>query len=100
MIEADGDGTKEIKRRLAMACNKWTDIEKHMESNNKKKLRITRTCIFPTDVKRGPLTKTLKNASMHLKTNAIENITRISWTVHRANQSIAVMNLESHLGHS
>ena len=49
LIEADGDGTKEIKRRLAMASKKLTEMKKLWKATNKDmKLRIIRVCIFPT----------------------------------------------------
>ena len=36
LLEADGDGTKEMKRRLAMACKKLIDMEKLWKATNNK----------------------------------------------------------------
>ncbi len=72
LIEADGDGTKEIKRRLAMASKKLTEMKKLWKATNKDmKLRIIRVCIFPTATY-GCETWTL-NKNITKRINAFEN---------------------------
>ena len=47
-VSGDGDGTEEIRRRLAMATNKLSELKFLWNGQDPQtKLRIVRACIFP-----------------------------------------------------
>ena len=91
-ITDNSDGTKEVKKQLAMASNKLSQMKNLWKGEDKQtKIRILRACIFPTATY-GCETWTIKKAvTKALNTFEIKcyrRMLRISWMEHRTNQSI------------
>ena len=92
MITANGDNSKEVKRRLAMALKKLQQMRSLWNGTNRNtKVRLLRTCIFPIATY-GSETWTMNN-SIEKYINAFElkcyrRILKISWTEKRTNKSV------------
>ena len=92
MITANGDNSKEVKRRLAMALQKVQQMRSLWNGTNRNtKVRLLRTCIFPIATY-GSETWTINN-STEKYINAFElkcyrKILKISWTEKRTNKSV------------
>ena len=100
LLNAHGDGTKDIKRRLPMACIQITDMEKlWIATHNKMMLR---TCIFPTGTY-GCETWTL-NKNIKKRLNSFENNVIGNYYEYDGLNSEQInpqpINSESHLEHS
>ena len=86
-MKADGDGTKEIKRRLDISCKQLINMEKLWKATNNKM-----KCIFPTATHGFEMSTLNKNITKRI--NSIENkcymtILRVSWTEQKTKQCIA-----------
>ena len=93
LIDNDGDGSKEVKRRLAMAVKKLNDME-HLWSSTSKdmKLRVLNTCIFPTAYYGSEAWVFTQNICQRIdafEMKCYRKILNVSWREHRTNISVA-----------
>ena len=92
LIAQNGDGIKEIRRRLGMATSKLKSLEKVWKGNDDEtKLKFLRALIFPIATYGSETWSISKEAEK--KINAFEfksyrRILRIPWTAKRTNASI------------
>ena len=92
LIAQNGDGIKEIRRRLGMATKKLKDMKKVWKGNNEStKLKFLRSLIFPIATYGSETWSISKEAEK--KINAFElrcyrRILRIPWTDKRTNVSV------------
>ena len=92
LITQNGDGIKEIRRRLGMSTKKLKSMEKLWKgSNNETKLKFLRALIFPIATYGSETWSLSKEAEK--KINAFElkcyrKILRIPWTAKRTNTSV------------
>ena len=92
LIAQNGDGIKEIRRRLGMASKKLKSLKKVWKGNDDKtKLKFLRSLIFPIATYGSETWSISKEAAK--KINAFEfkcyrRILRIPWTAKRTNESI------------
>ena len=92
LIAQNGDGIKEIRRRLGMATSKLKSLQKVWKGNNEEtKLKFLRALIFPIATYGSETWSISKEAEK--KINAFElrcyrRILRIPWTAKRTNSSI------------
>ena len=100
LIAKNGDGIKEIRRRLGMATKKLKDMKKVWKGNNEEtKLKFLKSLIFPIATYGSETWAVNKEAEK--KINAFElrcyrRILRIPWTDKRTNISVfyQIGNLE------
>ena len=92
LIEADGDGSREIKRRLAMASRKLEDMKDLINKSSKAvKLRVSRTCFFPTATygcETWTLSKNIEKRIVAFENKCYRKLLNVSWTERRTNESI------------
>ena len=92
LLDGDGDGSKEIKRRLVMATRKLNSLEKLWKAtDNEMKLRVVRACVFPTATygcEAWTLSKNMTKRINAFEMKCYRKILRVSWTEHRTNESI------------
>ena len=92
-ITADGDCSREIKRRLLLGRKVMTNLESILKSRDialLKKVRLVKTMVFPV-VMYGCESWTIKKAECR-RIDAFElwcwrRFLRVSWTARRSNQS-------------
>ena len=93
-ITADGDCSREIKRRLILGRKVMTNLDSILKSRDitlPTKVRIVKAMVFPV-VMRGCESWIVKKAE-HQRTDAFElwcwrRLLRVLWTARRSNQSI------------
>ena len=93
LITADGDCSKEVKRRLAIAARKLQEFRTLLKSsNNTVKLRILHSCIFPIasyGCEAWTISRNIANRINAFENKCYRTILGVSWTEHRTNESIA-----------
>ena len=93
-ITADGDGNREIKRRLLLGRKVMTNLDSILKSRDitlPKKVHLVKAMVFPV-VMYGCESWTIKKAE-HRRIDAFElwcwrRLLRVPWTARRSNQSI------------